>query len=253
MWPPEQEAFRFEQLANGWQVGRFQALESLDSVVHLVTTRKAPDVSNVAADNSSTARQLAEALGLEALAWCEQVHGRTILSAREGGLIGPADGLVTHVRSLGLMARSADCPLLLAADPVSGAVGVAHSSWRGTAERIASEWIGQMVYRFGARTEDIIVCICPSAGPCCYEVGQDVRSAVVGSLGRYAERFFLQRDGHMYFDLWTANGDELLRAGVRKENIHVSGLCTICCNDRFFSYRVEGENAGRFCAVIAVT
>jgi hypothetical protein len=58
--------------------------------------------------------------------------------------------------------------------------------------------------------------------------------------------------GQMYFDLWSANRDQLLRAGLAPQNIHTSSVCTICHNELFPSYRVEGESAGRFAAIIGV-
>jgi len=217
-----------------------------------VTTRRGPEMGGAAEDMDAAAQAIARSLDLEQVAWCEQVHGRRILPAGEGGPVGEGDGMVTNISSLGLMVRSADCPLILAVDSVGGAIGAAHASWRGTVGRIASELIVTMVSRFGVRPDGVVACICPSAGPCCYEVGPEVRDAAVGGIGRYAERFFERRGGRLYFDLWSANSDELARAGVAPRNIHVSGQCTICNNDRFCSHRVEGDAAGRFAAVIGV-
>ena len=244
-------AFHYVDL-DGWRVGRFAALENADSLVHAVTTRQGPDVKLMAADPAAGARAMAGKLALDGVAWCRQVHGCQILAAYEPGCAGECDGLVTGVSSLGLMICGADCPLILAYDQVSGAIGVAHASWRGTVGRIASNLVLSLAGRFRARPEDVIACIGPSAGPCCYEVGQDVREAARGGIGRHADRFFEQRDAKTYFDLWAANTDELLRAGVLPSNVHVAGQCTICNNDVFPSRRAEGESAGRFAAVLAV-
>ena len=166
--------------------------------------------------------------------------------------VGEGDGMVTNIVSLGLMVRGADCPLILAVDPDGEAVGVAHASWRGTVGRIASKLISTLVDRFRVEAGNVIACICPSAGPCCYEVGPEVRDVAIEGIGQRAEQFFLNRDGKLHFDLWAANRDELTQAGLRPENIHHSGLCTICNNDRFPSYRAEGSSAGRFIAVVGI-
>jgi len=245
-------SFYLDRPDNGWEVGRFTALDELEGVVHLVTTRRGPDVADLAADYRPAAEAIARLLDLRQVAWCEQVHGRRIVPVGGGGPVGRGDGMVTNVPSLGLMIRSADCPVILAVDKVSGAIGVAHASWRGTVGRIASELIVAMVGRFGVRPDDVVACICPSAGPCCYEVAPEVRDAAVGGIGRHAERFFDRREGRLYFDLWSANADELARAGVLPRNIHVSGQCTVCNNDRFPSHRVEGDGAGRFAALIGL-
>ncbi len=38
--------------------------------------------------------------------------------------------------------------------------------------------------------------------------------------------------------------------GIPDDQVHVSGLCTATLNETFFSYRREGEAAGRIAAVI---
>ncbi len=160
--------------------------------------------------------------------------------------------MVTNVASLGLVMFSADCPLILAADPAGRAIGLAHASWRATVGRIASRLIARLSDDFHVSPENVVACISPSAGPCCYEVGPDVRQSALEGIGRDAERFFIERDGKTYFDLWSANIDELARAGVRRPNTHLSHQCTICNNERFPSYRAEGDTAGRFAAVLAL-
>ena len=58
------------------------------------------------------------------------------------------------------------------------------------------------------------------------------------------------RPGHWWLDLWTANADQLVAAGVRADTIWNPRLCTACRRDLFFSYRKEGM-AGRL-ATLAV-
>jgi len=158
---------------------------------------------------------------------------------------------VTDRAGLGLAGFAADCPLVLAADATTGAVGLAHASWRGTVGRIASRLIERLAEAFGGAPGDVTACICPSAGPCCYEVGDDVVRAAHAGIGPHAGAFFRQRGGRTYFDLWAANADQLRRAGVPSGQIHIAGVCTICHRDVFCSYRAEGPAAGRFLAVIA--
>ncbi len=251
MSPENGKTFYLTILENGWTVGRFGALDAWDAVVHMVTTRASIDPAAVSQDHASTAQRVAEVMGLESVAFCEQIHGKEVVGADSGGLIGKADGIVTNSLSLGVMGFSADCPIILAVDPVSGAVGMAHASWRGTVGRIASELVLQMVSRFDATPSDLVACIGPSAGPCCYEVGWNVFEAVVGGLGRYAERFFQRKKDKLIFDLWASTRDELIRSGVADNNVHCAEICTICRNDYFPSYRAEGQAAGRFVSVIA--
>ena len=248
MSPCSDGGFHFEDRPGGWRVGLFDVLAGLDSVAHAVTTRLGPEVPPQVTAADPAAGQIARALGLTGLAYARQVHGDRVLPVRDGDLAGDADALVTNEASLGLMGRSADCPIILLADPVSGAVGMAHASWRGTVARIAMKLVAAMAGHYRVDLSRMVGCICPSAGPCCYEVGPDV---VAQARGSGAELFLPVQDGKTCFDLWSANAHQLVRAGLSAPNVHVAGICTICRNDLFPSYRVEGAAAGRFAAVIA--
>ncbi len=71
-----------------------------------------------------------------------------------------------------------------------------------------------MQQTFGCQPADIIACIGPSIGPCCYEVGSDV----IGEVRRafvYAEDLLIsQTDGGIHFDLWAANRRQLQDLGL---------------------------------------
>jgi YfiH family protein len=242
---------RLERLGNGWLVGRFAALEAI-GIPHLVTTREGPEVQQVHHDPGEAGRLIAPALGLADVAFLKQVHGGDVLVCRQGGQVGLADGLVTTTRGLGLMGKSGDCPIIFLADKRGRAVGFAHASWRATVGGITPAVVRRMV-ELGCEANDLVACICPSAGPECYEVGDEVRVAALGGIGPHATAFF--RPGpHAkdHFDLWQANVDALIRAGLAPASIHVAGVCTLCRNDLFPSHRREGEAAGRFAAVVGL-
>ena len=91
----------------------------------------------------------------------------------------------------------------------------------------------------------------PSIGPCCYRVGPDVISEVASIFERKDE-FILNEStrGEGYLDLWKANMEMLLRAGIERKNIEIAGWCTCHEPDLFFSYRRQGGDTGRFSAGI---
>jgi hypothetical protein len=251
---PDNDAFVIRDQPGGWLVGRFPALTALPGIAHAVTSRHGPTFGPLAESPQTAAAtaQLGLWLGLREIAWCRQVHGRSVLNVMAGGLAGPGDALVTDAVGVGLLCRSADCPLVLAVATDVRAVGIAHASWRATVGRVTACMIDELVGRFGAAPSQIIACICPSAGPCCYEVGPEVTEAVVAGLGEHARSFLIRRGERTVFDLWRANTDQLRRSGLQPRSIHVAGICTICRNDLFPSHRKEGAAAGRFAAVIAV-
>jgi len=246
----ENGGFHLVELSGGKTVGRFEVLER-SGTPHAVTARRGFDVSLPQADPSAAADGLARLLGLSGAAWLEQAHGAQVLTAGGPGLAGSGDGLITGASSLGLIGSSADCPLVLVTAPAGAAVGMFHAGWRGIAAGVPGELVGCLVDRFAADTAGIVACICPSAGPCCYEVGQDVHAAIVGGLGPRAEALFEVRGGNIYFDMWSAIRAALVEAGLSNGHVHTAGVCTICHSETFPSYRAEGERAGRFQAIIA--
>jgi YfiH family protein len=202
-------------------------------------------------DHARATAQLARGVGLARVAWARQVHGPTVREATGPGLIGDADALWTAVPGLGVIGRSADCPLVLVAGPGGDGrplAGFAHASWRSTLQGITGSLVGALKKQ-GAAPAALRAVICPSAGPCCYEVGEEVRAAFTGGLGPSADAFFIAGPGKPHLDLWRANRCQLEAAGIAGDRIALAGVCTIC-GTGYPSYRREGARAGRFAAVI---
>ena len=65
------------------------------------------------------------------------------------------------------------------------------------------------------------------------------------NLLRQGKTFFQQRNGKLYLDLKKALNVQLVEAGIKKEHLEISGLCTSCNNDLFFSHRAEKGKTGR--------
>jgi hypothetical protein len=246
-------SFHLVDVPLGWRVGRFHALEQLAAVTHAVTTRDAVDVHLLKDNRLTAARQIADALRLDGVAFAEQVHGASVRRVHSPGLAGECDALITDQPGLGVMAVSADCVCVLLAERAGRFAGVAHASWRGTVAGVTREMCSAMVAEFGAVPEDLVAAIAPSAGPCCYEVGAEIREAALRSLGGEAERFFLPRaeEGKWLFDLWAANTAQLRAFGLGPWQVHRAEVCTICNGGAFCSHRRDGASAGRFAAVVA--
>lgn len=196
---------------------------------------------------------LRAAAGLRAVAWVHQVHGGCVLRANGPGLAGDADALWTDVPGLAVVGRGADCPLVLVGgrrDDGTPVWGFAHASWRSTVAGITASLLACMAAA-GLRPSTTRALVCPSAGPCCYEVGDEVRRAALAALGQGAAAYFQGRGDRWLLDLWAANAAQLASAGVPAGAITLTGLCTICGGDRYPSHRRCGEAAGRFAAFIA--
>lgn len=205
-----------------------------------------------APDHAGPVQKLVQAARLQEGAWVSQVHGGTVLQATEAGWAGEADAMWSDVPGLGVIGRGADCPLILVGGnrPDGSPVwGFAHASWRSTVQGITAGLVLAMTTA-GADPTGLKAIICPSAGPCCYQVGDEVRQQALETLGPGAAWFFLENESRVCFDLWAANTAQLTAAGLAEKNIFNGRHCTICGGDLYPSYRRQGEEAGRFAAII---
>lgn len=210
-------------------------------------------------DGDATAwTRLAAAFDLPASAVVRlrQVHGTTVVRAPvpqpAEGRPPCGDALVTTDPSVALVVQAADCVPLLLADRRSGAVAAVHAGWRGTAARAAVAAIDALEAA-GARAADLVVALGPSIGPCCYQVGTEVRDGFVAAGHHPGDllRWFGPDEGdRLRLDLWQANVDALVERGVPPSAVHVAGLCTAHDPHTFFSYRREGASTGRLAGVI---
>ena len=120
---------------------------------------------------------------------------------------------------------------------------MAHAGWRPLAGEIRKRLVGRMVER-GASPAGIHAVVGPAIGACCYEVGQDVVDALLGS-GVAREDHFSKVDDRTHLDLGSVVQHQLHQAGVAAERIAAHPLCTMCRTDLFHSYRRQGPGAGR--------
>ncbi|MCI1304610.1 MAG: peptidoglycan editing factor PgeF [Lachnospiraceae bacterium] len=164
------------------------------------------------------------------------------------------DGLVTNVPGLVLAVFSADCVPVFFVDPKRRAVGLAHSGWKGTVQRIGAETIRLMSRQYGTDPADLICAVGPSICRDCYEVSEDVAEQFRDAFpGHEAELLTGGRAGHYQLDLWAANRIVLTEAGVLPEHIGMTDLCTCCNPKRLFSHRASGGRRGVMGSFLGLT
>jgi len=197
----------------------------------------------------------------EKLMRVKQVHGNNVRVLNRGQVTDDAarerpdgDAVVSNVPSLTLAVMVADCVPLLVCDPVTGAAAAIHAGWRGTCARVTRAAVDAMLQHFGSDPADFWVAIGPSAGPRDYIVGDSLITAFrdAGHSQTEIDRWFSTADGLLRLDLWAANTQQLLDAGVSPGRISQSGLSTMSHPAVFDSFRVDGERAGRMAAMIVV-
>ena len=158
------------------------------------------------------------------------------------------DGLVTDSPGIVLAVFSADCVPILFADPKKRVIGAVHSGWRGTAARIGAGMVDIMCSDYGCRAEDIRAAIGPSICGDCYEVSVDVAEQFATGFGNAVRRG--AAEGKYLLDLWRANEAILISAGLKREHIFVTDICTRCNADKLFSHRACGGKRGNMGALI---
>lgn len=164
------------------------------------------------------------------------------------------DGMITNVPGLVLATFYADCVPLYFADPVHKAVGLSHSGWRGTAAGIGAVTIKELQKHYGTRPEDIYAAVGPSICQDCYEVSEDVILEFQKTFSRelWKDIFYRKENGKYQLNLWEANRQILLGAGILPEHISMPNLCT-CCNPEFlYSHRASQGKRGNLGAFLGI-
>lgn len=154
-----------------------------------------------------------------------------------------ADAVITNRKGLLLGVQVADCVPILLHDTGKDVTGVVHAGWRGTAEGILKKTITAMADKFNSSPSDIIIAIGPSIKWCCYKVGFEVIESVGKATGK--GDYIIERGGQYCVDLPSANTYQALSIGVLPENIWISGECTSCHPDKYYSYRYARGTTGR--------
>ncbi len=165
------------------------------------------------------------------------------------------DGLITNVEGITLVTSYADCVPLYFIDPVHKAIGLSHSGWKGTVNKIGKKTVEAMESAYGTNPKDLICAIGPSICFDCYEISEDVAKEFQKAFTKeISEKILLNKgNGKYLLDLWLANIDILTEAGVRRENIVNSNLCTCCNSKLLFSHRASKGQRGNLAAFLSLT
>jgi YfiH family protein len=163
------------------------------------------------------------------------------------------DGLITNHSNITLVTKYADCVPLFFVDMKKKAIGLTHSGWRGTVNKIGKKTVEEMQKHYGCNAKDIIAVIGPSICASCYEVGDEVALEFKNAFPSMYDNILTARENGKYLcNLWEANRIVLSEAGLDAENIHVSGVCTACNSDLLFSHRKTDGKRGSLAAFLAI-
>jgi hypothetical protein len=209
-------------------------------------------------------RRVAQALEVDyhKIVCSDQTHTTNVRVVTETdagkGLISPrdytdVDGMTTNVPGLTLATFYADCVPLYFVDPVHRAIGLSHSGWRGTVGRMGQVTLQKMAETYGTNPKEVICAIGPSICQDCYEVSEDVADEFKKEFSGHEKEILVDKENGKYqLDLWKANEIVLLEAGVEKENLSVTDICTCCNPELLFSHRASHGKRGNLGAFLSL-
>lgn len=163
------------------------------------------------------------------------VHGGAVARVSEdnaGTFVQDVDGLVTDARGLFLSATAADCFLLYFYDPAKSIVGLAHGGWRGVLAGIVENTVDALEKNFGTDSEDLLVGMAPGIRECHFEMSPSDLD-----LFRAYPKYVSRKEGKVFVNLSGIIIEQLRNAGVSREHVEDSGICTHCEEEKYFSYR----------------
>ena len=250
---------------NGLSFFQFEKLSRHPDICHAVFTRR-NGCSPVPFDSLNTSYGVGDdpervarnrmaiqsSLKARRMLFARQVHGDDVLVItsdkdqrwlQRSASPPKVDALVTDLRQRFLTIQVADCQPVLLFEPHRMVVANVHNGWRGSIRNIIGRTVKTMQHAYHCDPGDILAAVGPSLGLCCAEFRHYRREI--------PQRFWRYKNDDHHFDFWAISCDQLTEAGIRADNIELSGICTRCHPELFFSYRGEGIT-GRFAAVIGL-
>lgn len=255
----------------------FPLLQNIEGISHLFTTRKggvskgffaSMNLSFQRGDEDSCVRENFRRIAVtlhttpDRMVCARQTHTTNIRIVTEADCgkgvtkladYDDVDGLITSEPGIVLCTSFADCVPLYFVDPVKRVIGLAHSGWKGTVNRIGEHMVHTMENRFDCDPSHLLAVIGPSICVDCYEVGEDV--------AKEFRRAFLdpeilhkgRTEGKYQLDLWRANKQILMDSGITEDHLEITDVCTCCNPELLFSHRASHGKRGNLGAFLSIT
>ena len=166
--------------------------------------------------------------------WLAQVHGVSVADLDARAPEAAADAAMTRCPGKVCVILTADCLPIVFATDTGDTVAAAHAGWRGLAAGV----IGATVHSMAAQPERLIAWLGPAIGPSHFEVGGDVREALLSGDPGGGDAFKANAGGKFMADLAMLARRQLEHLGVSR--IYGGGECTYARADRYFSHRRDG-------------
>ena len=179
----------------------------------------------------------------------QQVHGNTVAYVHENSpqIFEATDGLVTDKPEVFLGAVTADCVPITVSDQRAQVVGVAHAGYKGILAGIVTNLIAK-ARDCGADNSSLYITIGPSIGSCCYDIDEDRAGDFYQQF--QTENIFRYSGDKIFLDLSKVVSHVIKKEGIVNKNVMMTGICTKCHNDSYFSYRGDTKKTFGECMTI---
>jgi len=189
-------------------------------------------------ENQENRRNFFRAIGVDQgrVVSADLCHSAKVALVEEneaGEMIFQTDGLITKEKEVFLSVTVADCLPVFFYDFEKEGIGLAHAGRRGLAGGILESVVSGFKESFGSETEDILAGIGPGISVCHYEVGEEI-ARTFHSISPDVLNF---RNEQVFLDLKETARIQLLRLGLKEQNIEIHPDCTFCLPAKYFSYR----------------
>lgn len=166
---------------------------------------------------------------------------------------GAFDGAITNIKNIMLCTIEADCTPVYILDPIKKAIGMVHSGWRGTVNKIAINAIKLMQENYGTNKEDLMIHLGPAICGNCYEVGPELKDEFRKLLSKEnVDKIFKNKQnvvGKYLLDVSEGLRLSLIDFGINEKQITRSKYCTY--HDGVFnSWRLERDRTKQMLTTI---
>lgn len=176
--------------------------------------------------------------------WLNQVHGSQVIQlsdAIDKNL--SADAVYTEEVGVICAVLTADCLPVVFCTQSGSYVAVAHAGWRGLLNGVLENTLRALPID----NAGIMCWLGPAIGPNIFEVGEEVYEQFVIKDSMHENSFQMQNNSKYLANIYQLAKNVLSSNGVK--NVYGGEFCTHTQEDRFFSYRRDGQT-GRMATLI---
>lgn len=196
------------------------------------------DVGDNIEDVLKNRKKICEKLGIDHIVELKQVHGDQLVEiSRSSAILEEADAMITNLKKVGLLIKTADCQPILIAHRSGKYIGAFHVGWRANRGEYIIRWINKFCETYSVNPEELMAIRGPSLCP--------QHSEFINYINEWKNKYRdFYNDKTKTVDLWGITYYQLIRSGLLERNIFQIDLCTFCHSELFFSYRRE-KKCGR--------